>query len=55
MAPSIPTHRPLFTPTRVSILVAVASVLCSVILVLNMPGEAAASALLACASGTGSR
>ncbi len=52
MAPSIPTHRPLFTSTRVASAVALLSVLSSVILLVLSPTDDAHGSALACAAMT---
>jgi hypothetical protein len=55
MAPSIPTYRPLFTATRITAAVAVASTISSLLLVLYAPAEAAAEpgTVIACAATVG--
>ena len=53
MAPTIPTHRPLFTATRVASAVAAVSLASSLVLLLYAPDSAQSSAALACAATVG--
>ena len=53
MAPCIPTHRPLFTATRVATAVAVASMISSLVLLLYAPTEASSGTAIACAASVG--